>query len=34
MSIIRVSKGLSLNDCYWVVEEGFDGTFDKFNVFQ
>ena len=26
MNIIRVSKGLSLNDCYWVVEEGFNGT--------
>jgi hypothetical protein len=33
MSIIRVSKGLSLNDCYWVVEEGFEGTFDKFNLY-
>lgn len=27
MNIIKVSKGLSLNDCYWVVEEGFDGSF-------
>ena len=27
LSIIHVSKGLSLNDCYWVVEEGFEGTF-------
>jgi hypothetical protein len=33
MSIIRVSKGLSLNDCYWVVEEGFEGTFDTFNLY-
>lgn len=33
MAIIMVSKGLSLNDCYWVVEEGFDGTFDKFNLY-
>jgi hypothetical protein len=33
MNIIRVSKGLSLNDCYWVVEEGFEGTFDKFNLY-
>jgi hypothetical protein len=33
MSIIRVSKGLSLNDCYWVVEEEFEGTFDKFNLY-
>lgn len=33
MTIIKVSKGLSLNDCYWVVEEGFDGTFDRFNLY-
>lgn len=33
MTIIKVSKGLSLNDCYWVVEEGFDGTHDKFNLY-
>lgn len=33
INIIKVSKGLSLNDCYWVVEEGFDGTFDKFNLY-
>lgn len=33
MTIIRVSKGLSLNDCYWVVEEGFDGTYDKYNLY-
>ncbi|MDD6916809.1 MAG: XRE family transcriptional regulator [Eubacteriales bacterium] len=33
MTIIKVSKGLSLNDCYWVVEEGFDGTYDKFNLY-
>ena len=33
MSIIKVSKGLSLNDCYWVVEEGFDGTFEKYNLY-
>ena len=33
MTIIRVSKGLSLNDCYWVVEEGFDGTYDRFNLY-
>ena len=34
MSIIKVSKGLSLNDCYWIVEEGFDGTYDKFNLYE
>ena len=33
MNIIKVSKGLSLNDCYWVTEEGFDGSFDKFNLY-
>lgn len=33
MSIIRVSKGLSLNDCYWVTEEGFEGSFDKYNLY-
>ena len=33
LSIIQVSKGLSLNDCYWVVEEGFDGTFARYNLY-
>jgi hypothetical protein len=33
LDIIRVSKGLSLNDCYWVVEEGFEGTFAKYNLY-
>lgn len=33
MNIIRVSKGLSLNDCYWVVEEGFEGSFDNYNLY-
>ena len=33
MSIVRVSKALSLNDCCWVVEEGFEGSFDKFNLY-
>lgn len=31
--IIDFCKGLSLNDCYWVVEEDFDGTFAKNNLF-
>lgn len=34
MRIIRVSKGLSLNDCYWVVEEGFPGTFAEYNLYE
>lgn len=33
MNIIKVSKGLSLNDCYWIVEEGFPGDFEKYNLY-
>lgn len=33
INIIKVSKGLSLNDCYWVVEEGFNGKFNDFNLY-
>lgn len=33
VNIIKVSKGLSLNDCYWVVEDGFEGTFEKYNLY-
>ena len=33
MSIVKVSKGLSLNDCYWVVEEGFNGSFEDYNLY-
>lgn len=33
MNIIRVSKGLSLNDCYWVVESGFTGSFSDYNLY-
>ncbi len=32
--IIDVCKGLSLNDSYWVVPDGFDGTFDKYNLYE
>lgn len=34
MSIIKVCKGLSLNDCYWVVEEGDNGTFARNNLYE
>lgn len=34
MSIIKVCKGLSLNDCYWVVEDGDHGTFAKNNLYE
>lgn len=32
--IIDVCKGLSLNDCYWVVPENFDGMFSDYNLHQ
>ena len=32
--IIDVGKGLSLNDSYWVVQEDFDGSFEKCNLYQ
>lgn len=34
MNIVRLTKGLSLNDCYWIVEEGFDGSFDRYNLYE
>lgn len=33
MDIISVSKGLSVNDCFWVVPEDFTGTFDENNLY-
>ena len=32
--IIDVYMGLSLNDSYWVVPEGFEGRFSEYNLFQ
>lgn len=32
--ILRVCRGLSLNDSYWVVEDGFEGTFDQYNLYE
>ncbi len=34
MGIIRASKGLSLNDCYWITENDFTGTFADYNLYQ
>jgi len=31
--IIDVCKGLSLNDSYWIVPQGFDGTFEQYNLY-
>ena len=33
MDVISVCKGLSLNDSYWVTEEGFNGTFEENNLY-
>ena len=30
IGVLNVCKGLSLNDSYWVVEEGFDGKFEDY----
>jgi len=34
MDIISICKGLSLNDSYWIVEEGFEGKFCDFNLYE
>lgn len=34
LGIITVSKGLSLNDSYWITEEGFEGTFESCNLYK
>ena len=33
LSIINICKGLSLNDCYWVVQEDNDDIFEKVNLY-
>ena len=33
LSIINICKGLSLNDCYWVVQEDNDNVFEKVNLY-
>ncbi len=33
LGIIKICKGLSLNDSYWVVEDGFDGKFEDYNLY-
>lgn len=33
-AIIDVCKGLSLNDSYWIVPDGFEGRFDKYNLYE
>ena len=31
--ILRICRGLSLNDSYWVVEDGFEGKFADYNLY-
>lgn len=31
--IVSISKSLSLNDCYWIVEESFNGVFANYNLY-
>ena len=31
--IVSISKSLSLNDCYWIVQEDFKGTFAEYNLY-
>lgn len=33
IGILNICMGLSLNDCYWVVADGFAGTFDEYNLY-
>ena len=34
LGVINICKGLSLNDSYWVVEKGFAGKFEDYNLYQ
>ena len=32
--ILRICRGLSLNDCYWVTEDDFNGRFADYNLYE
>ncbi|MCL2055393.1 MAG: XRE family transcriptional regulator [Oscillospiraceae bacterium] len=34
MGILELCKGLSLNDSYWLVPQGFEGKFSEYNLYQ
>ena len=34
VGIIKISMGLSLNDCYWVTPADFEGKFEDYNLFE
>ena len=33
LGLLELSKGLSVNDSFWIVDEGFTGTFDEYNLY-
>jgi len=33
IGILNICMGLSLNDCYWVVPDGFEGMFAEYNLY-
>lgn len=34
LGIIKMSHGLSLNDSYWIIPEGFEGSFSHYNLYE
>lgn len=34
LGIVKLSMGLSVNDSYWIVPEGFEGKFKDYNLFE
>ena len=34
IELINISKGLSLNDVYWIVDKDFKGTFKEYNLYE
>ena len=34
LGIVKISMGLSLNDCYWVPSADFEGQFEEYNLFE
>ena len=34
IEIIKICKGLSVTDCYWIVEESFNGIFKDYNLYE
>ena len=34
LGIVKLCMGLSVNDSYWIVPEGFEGKFANYNLFE